>query len=176
MYIYIIAVFLAVFATILIILYFANDKKKSAKIARLDDDKWQIMIAYTKTRARYQEKIAHLNNLLAELGKMQQQSFKKRIQNERQKETKTFCKNYNLFKKNQTYGVSPLQNEIFLKEYLKKMEHRKIHTKRIDYTKIITMCLTCDKEKCNGDCEDIKKATKEFFKNRSKIKKETKKQ
>lgn len=56
------------------------------------------------------------------------------------------------------------------------MKDRKIYTKRIDYTNIINMCLTCDAEKCNGECAKIKEATKEFVQSRPKTKKEIKKQ
>lgn len=165
MYIYIIAAVLAVFATSLTILFFVNDKKKSAKITELDDEKWQIMLAYTKCRARYAAKINHLNNLLPKLDKLQRQSFKNRIQSESKK-------NINLYEFNrQKAMLDGVDFRKLKKEYLKKMEHRKIHSKRIDYTKIINICLTCDKEKCNGDCAEIKKATKEFFRTRPKTKK-----
>lgn len=170
MYIYMIAAVLAVFATILTILFFVNDKKKTAKIAELDNEKWRVMLACIKSKSRYVAKIDHLNELLPKLDKVQQQSFKKRIQNELQKAIKNYCKNYELFKISQIYGVSPLQREIFTKNYLKKMKDRKIYTKRIDYAKIINICLTCDAEKCNGECEKIKEATKEFFQNRPKTK------
>lgn len=177
MYIYIIAAALAVFATVLTILYFINEKQKSAKIAELDDEKWQVMLAYTKSKSRYAAKIDYLNNLLPKLDKLQRQDFKTRIQTEREKAVKEFvCKI-----KKQIREVVFIQKDEILdwdnlineneKEYFKKMKIRKIHTKRIDYTKIINICLTCDAEKCNGECAKIKEATKEFFKNRPKTKK-----
>lgn len=177
MYIYIIAAVLAVFATILTILFFINDKQKSAKISELDNEKWDAMLAYTKSKSRYAAKIDHLNELLPKLEKLQKQSFKERIQNEKAKSIKDFA---NKIKK-QIREVFFIQKDEILnwdilinenqKEYFKEMKERKIYTKRINYTDIINMCLNCDAKKCNGECAKIKEATKEFFKNRPKIKK-----
>ena len=177
MYIYIIAAVLAVFATILIILFFINDKQKSAKIA-----KWDAMLAYTKSKSRYAAKIDHLNELFPKLEKLQRQSFKERIQKEREKSIKDFSKEIKHkireFCFIQTDEILKCYNLIYKieKEYLKKMKERKIYTKHINYTKIINMCLTCDAKKCNGECTKIKEATKEFFQNRPKTKKGVKKQ
>lgn len=182
MYIYIIAAVLAVFATILIILFFINDKQKSAKIAKLENEKWDAMLAYTKIKSRYAAKIDHLNEILPKLEKLQRQSLKERIQKEREKIIKDFANKV----KQQIREVFFIQKEEILnwdnlinenqKEYLKKMKERKTYTKHINYTEIINMCLTCDAKKCNGECAKIKEATKEFFKNRPKTKKGVKKQ
>lgn len=180
MYIYIIAAVLAVFATILTILYFINDKQKSVKIAELDNEKWDAMLAYTKSKSRYAAKIDQLNELLPKLEKLQRQSFKERIQKEREKSIKDFANKIKkqirevfFIQKDEILNWDTLINEN-QKEYLKKMKERKIYTKHINYTEIINMCLTCDAKKCNGECAKIKEATKEFFKNRPKTKKELK--
>lgn len=177
MYIYIIASVLAVFVTILTILFFINDKQKSAKIAELENEKWDAMLAYTKSKSRYAAKIDHLNELLPKLEKLQRQSFKERIQKEREKSINDFAKDI----KHQIREFCFIKTDEFLncynliykiqKEYLKKMKERKTYTKHINYTQIINMCLTCDAKKCNGECLKIKEAEKEFFKNRPKIKK-----
>lgn len=186
MYIYIIAAVLAVFVTILIILFFINDKQKSAKIDELNKAKWDNFrdnfIAYARMKSQYSAKIDHLNELLPKLDKLQKQSLKKRIQNEKEKSIKDFA---NKIKK-QIREVFFIQKDEILnwdslidknqKEYLKEMKERKIYTKHINYKDIINICLTCDDKKCNGECTKIKEATKEFFKNRPKIKKGVKKQ
>lgn len=177
MLIYIIAADLAVFATILIILFFINDKQKSAKIAKIDNEKWDAMLAYTKSKSRYAAKIDHLNKLLPKLEKLQRQSFKERIQKEREKSINDFAKEIKHqireFCFIQTDKILNYYNLIYKiqKEYLKKMKERKTYTKHINYTKIINMCLTCDAKQCSGECAKIKEAGKEFFKNRPKIKK-----
>ena len=177
MYIYIIAAVLAVFATILTILFFINDKQKSAKISELDNEKWDAMLAYTKSKSRYAAKIDHLNEILPKLEKLQRQSLKERIQKEREKIIKDFANKV----KQQIREVFFIQKEEILnwdnliyetqKEYLKKMKERKTYTKHINYTEIINMCLMCDAKKCKGECAKIKEATKEFFQNRPKTKK-----